>query len=232
MPIRRRACPTGLALSILLLCASWATAQQVNLSDLPAPPRDRVPPPRTGTAGIKGRVVDGVTGGAVARARVTVQGPGRVSMVTDAAGGFAFANLPAGSVMLFVEKATYLSGRYPAAGKTIRSTSRPLTLANGQVLDNVTVPLFHGGAIMGRVLDANGDPLDNAQVNVMRVPGAGRSPGEYYVVAVDDLEPDDYRDPGVLDRLRSSATRVTIPDGSTVDVPLRRASFAGIMATR
>jgi hypothetical protein len=127
MPIRRIACPTGLALSILLLCAPSATARQVNLSDLPAPPRDRVPPPRTGTAGIKGQVVDGVTGAAVARARVTVQ---------------------------------------------------------------------------------------------------------YYVVAVDDLEPDDYRDPAVLDRLRSSAMRVTIPDGSTVDVPLRRASFADIMATR
>jgi hypothetical protein len=60
----------------------------------------------------------------------------------------------------------------------------------------------------------------------------GLRPGEYYVVAVDDLEPDDYRDPAVLDRLRSSAMRVTIPDGSTVDVPLRRASFADIMATR
>jgi hypothetical protein len=74
MPIRRIACPTGLALSILLLCAPSATARQVIFSDPQVPPRDRVPPPRTGTAGIKGRVVDGVTGAAVARARVTVQG--------------------------------------------------------------------------------------------------------------------------------------------------------------
>jgi hypothetical protein len=61
---------------------------------------------------------------------------------------------------------------------------------------------------------------------------AGLRPGEYDVVAVGDLEPDDYRDAAVLERLRSNAMRVTVPEGSTVDIPVRRASFAGIMPTR
>ena len=39
--------------------------------------------------------------------------------------------------------------------------------------------------------------------------------GDYYVVAVDDMEQDDSRDPTVLDRLRSSAVRVTVPEGAT-----------------
>ena len=67
-----------------------------------------------------------------------------------------------------------MPGRYPLAGRTIRSGSRPVTLSDGQVLDSLTIPLFHGAAIMGRVLDANGDPLDNAQVSALRVPAGGR----------------------------------------------------------
>jgi hypothetical protein len=58
---------------------------------------------------------------------------------------------------------------------------------------------------------------------------SGLRPGDYYVVAVDDLEPDDVRDPAVLDKLRSSATRVTVSEGSTVELSLRRGSFADIM---
>jgi hypothetical protein len=170
MPIHPVVFRTGVAFTLALLSAPWALAQP----QLAQPPRDRLPPPRTGTAIVKGKVVDGATGAALARARVMVQGPTRMSATTDAGGGFVFTNLPAGPLMLSVDKATYLPGRYPAAGRTIRSGSRPLMLLDGQVLDNVTIPVFHGGAIMGRVLDANGDPLDNAQVSALRVPASGR----------------------------------------------------------
>jgi len=60
----------------------------------------------------------------------------------------------------------------------------------------------------------------------------GLRPGEYYVVAVDDMESEDSRDPIVLDRLRSSAARVNVPEGVTVDVPLRRVVFADAVARR
>lgn len=161
---------------LLTLAAApgWATAGQISGSPS-VPQRDRVAPPRTGTAAIKGRVVDGVTGAAVARARVIVQGALRVTAITDAAGTFTFTNLPAGSVVLSTDKSTYLQARYPPAGRTVRTGVHPLQLAEGQVLDGITIPLFHGGAIMGRVLDANGDPLDNAQVSVLRVPARGRT---------------------------------------------------------
>jgi hypothetical protein len=58
---------------------------------------------------------------------------------------------------------------------------------------------------------------------------SGLRPGDYYVIAVDDLESDDIRDPVVLDRLRGSATRVTVSEGATVELSLRRASFADIV---
>lgn len=172
---RRLARCARFAIGLVLFCAALAPAQQVVTRDVQTgPPRDRVPPPRTGTGVIRGRVVDGATGSAVPRARVTVQGGMRPSMLTDASGVFAFGNLPAGPTMISVDKSTYLSTRYPTPGRTVRSGSRPVILADGQVLDNVTVPIFHGAAITGRVLDANGDPLDNAQVSVLRVPAVGR----------------------------------------------------------
>ena len=50
---------------------------------------------------------------------------------------------------------------------------KPFVLRDGQVTE-LTVPMFHGGAISGRVLDAHGDPVDFAQVRVLRVPRGGR----------------------------------------------------------
>ncbi len=141
------------------------------------PPRDRVPPAqRVGTAGLKGRVVDGVTGDPVARARVRLMsGPAgpRSPVLSDSMGAFAFMALPQGTYNLMVEKSTYLSGRYPEPSGSIRARMKPLLLRDGQVTE-LTVPMFRGGAITGRVLDAHGDPVDLAQVRVLRVPRGGR----------------------------------------------------------
>jgi hypothetical protein len=51
------------------------------------------------------------------------------------------------------------------------------------------------------------------------------APGEYYVVAVDDIDPEDVRVADVLERLVPSAVRVTVPEGSTTEVSLRRVKF-------
>ena len=180
MPMFRSGCPVRLVIVSLFLLALAvpAPAQQVVINPTvqggSPPPRDRVPPPRTGTGVIKGRVVDGVTGAPVARARVMLQGSGRSTATTDASGAFTFSGLPMGPVMISVDKSTYLNARYPAAGRTIRSNVRPAVLADGQTMDNVTIPMFHGASISGRVLDANGDPIDFAQVTVIRVPSSGR----------------------------------------------------------
>jgi hypothetical protein len=61
---------------------------------------------------------------------------------------------------------------------------------------------------------------------------SGLRAGEYFVVAVDDLEYEDARDPGVLEQLRSGAARVTLTEGASVAVPLRRANFAALMRQR
>jgi hypothetical protein len=155
----------------LALSAAIAFAQLA-----PAPPRDRAPAPRVGTGAIKGRVVDGETGRALARARVRLTGQGgqRPVIVTDDSGAFAFAALPAGSYGLSVDRATYLPTQYPEPGQTMRSGYRPLVLADGQILDGLSVALSHGGGIAGRVVDAYGDPAEYAGIQALRLPRSGR----------------------------------------------------------
>jgi hypothetical protein len=68
----------------------------VRAQPAPTMPRDRPAVRADGTASIKGRIVDGVTGAAVPRARVRLIGGGgsRTAVMTDLAGVFAFTKLP------------------------------------------------------------------------------------------------------------------------------------------
>jgi carboxypeptidase family protein len=160
---------------VQLVALVLVAAQAIVSGVTQGPPRDRVAP-RTGTGVIKGRVVDGTTGAALARARVMVQGiAAGASATTDAAGAFTLSGLPAGAVTLIVQKSTYLQARYPSAGRTIRAQGRPFILRDGQVVDDIVIQMFHGGSIAGRVVDVNGDPVEGAQVSLMRIPAVGRT---------------------------------------------------------
>jgi hypothetical protein len=140
------------------------------------PPRDRPPaPPRVGTAAIKGQVVDGVTGNPIPRARVRLlNNPAqKPAVLTDADGAFAFTGLPAGPYSVMAEKSTFLAGRYPEVSRSIRAASQPFLVRDGQAVQ-IAIPMFRGGVITGRVVDAHGDPVDVAQVRVLRVQRGGR----------------------------------------------------------
>jgi len=180
----RRVCRCFIVLLAAMLTAGASVAQVVDVVSgvPPAPtvqgqPRDRAPARRVGTAVIRGRVVDGVTGAPVPRARVRVMnGPTSSSPVlTDAEGAFEFTKLPSGPTTLVAEKATYMLGRVPeVTATTVRARMQPLVLRDGQLLENVTISLFHGGAIAGRIVDAHGDPVENAQVRAARVVRSSR----------------------------------------------------------
>jgi hypothetical protein len=158
---------------------AYATIAAAQVGSLPQPPpRDRPQPPAVGTATIKGRVVDGQSGAAIARARVRLSGFQRSngqlpSVQTDDVGAFAFSAVPAGNYSIQADKSTFLSGRYPETGETLRTNFRPLTVADGQTVDGVTVSLFHGSAIAGRVVDSHGDPLENVEVRALALPKSG-----------------------------------------------------------
>jgi len=151
------------------LCTAAAVCAQ------PQPPRDRLPQ-QTGTGRIKGRVVDAQTGSAVARARVRIMGqPGLPSPVsTDESGGFEFVNLPPGRFALSAERVGYAAASYPERAQTLRGGNRPVMVADHETVTGLVIPLHRGAAITGRVVDARGDPMEFAQVQVLRVPAQGR----------------------------------------------------------
>jgi 3-oxoacyl-ACP reductase-like protein len=57
----------------------------------------------------------------------------------------------------------------------------------------------------------------------------GLPAGEYYAVAIDDIEMESSRDPRVLEQLVSSATRVTVSEDSSSTVTLRRFKLAELL---
>jgi hypothetical protein len=67
-------------------------------------------------------------------------------------------------------------------------------------------------------------PVPNVTASRREVIG-GVPPGEYYVIAVDDLEVEGYRDPEFLAQLARGATRVNIVEGVPLELNLRRSKI-------
>ena len=60
----------------------------------------------------------------------------------------------------------------------------------------------------------------------------GMLPGEYYAVAIDDIDVESMRDPDVLEQLSRVAARVALIDGSPAQVSLRRVKLSNVVAGR
>jgi hypothetical protein len=168
------------------------------------PPRDARPPTaKAGTAVIRGRVFNPDSGAAVRRANVMlmpvspmpppsapppggqpvvgpmaggpVSGPARTTR-TDVNGQFEFAALAAGGYRIRVSPGPnsggYLALAYGATGP--RDPGRIIEIAEGQEFNDANVALMRAGAVTGRVVDDNGDPLSRVSVYVSRaLPGSG-----------------------------------------------------------
>jgi hypothetical protein len=158
-----------------LLLSTWA-APAAPAAQGAAPTRE-AGSPRTGTAHIVGRVVDGVTGLPVARARVRVEGlphaPPPVG--TDDQGWFDIAGLPRCACALAVDRAGYVATRYPDATPTFRGSHQTLLIVDGATTRDVVVRLYRGGSMAGRIVDAFGDPVESARVQVLKLESDGHA---------------------------------------------------------
>ena len=125
---------------------------------------------RTGTAVIRGRVIDAETSGPLRRARVTLTGPelGRegVNASTDDEGRYELTGLPDGRFTLTVNRSGYLSLRY--GQRRANEQGKPLELAAGAVLDDIDFALPRMGIVSGRVLDELGEPIAGVWVTAQR----------------------------------------------------------------
>jgi protocatechuate 3,4-dioxygenase beta subunit len=116
----------------------------------------------------------------------------------------------------------------------------------GERVTGVDVELTNKiAAVSGRVTTAGGEPAKDSTLLVFasdskrwkpngrhyprtaradqdgRFKVSGLPPSDYYIIAIDKLEPGQWTDPDFLERIRSKATSVTIGEGETKSVELR-----------
>ena len=187
------------------LCA--AALLMLPVAALPQPPaRDNVAP-ATGTARIRGRVVDSPGNRPLSRVEIrAASGTGTsASALTDAEGRYELTDLPAGTYTVSATKANYI--RTSWGEQRAEGPGKRIALADGQRLDNINISLRRAGVITGRIVDEFGDPVTDVSVMAMRyqyVQGSrrlmpsgrggqtndvgefrlyGLSPGQYFVSA-------------------------------------------------
>jgi hypothetical protein len=127
--------------------------------------------PPAGKGLIAGTLVALDSGRPVRQGRVTVSGGDtRVTRftITDESGRFSFDDLPAGAFNLSASKPGFLDVTY---GQKRPGSGRPgtaITLAAGQRLERVSLPITRGGVITGIVYDEVGDVVYGTSVQAMR----------------------------------------------------------------
>ena len=123
---------------------------------------------RSTGAAIRGRITT-ADGRPVSRARVQIVGrgiPASRSVLTDRSGAYQFANLTAGEYLVSSAKPPFLATQYGQS----HTFERGKTIAVGtDAVENIDITLQQGGAIAGRVVDENGDPVSGLRVQLAEV---------------------------------------------------------------
>lgn len=131
--------------------------------------QSNVQSPPSGTARIRGSVVDAGTGTPVRRAslRLTMVPPGRGSWtaISDGSGAFEFPDLPAGRFALSASKGGYVTA---GPGQSPGEASRRIATTGGGTVDLPPIRLPRGGVITGRILDEYGDTVPEITVQAFR----------------------------------------------------------------
>ena len=157
----------GALSALALLCAVSVAAQNTSQQ-----PTGALPPGGTGL--IAGQAVDPGTGKSVGEALVTLRvneigGPESPRVLADAQGRFVFVNVPAGRYYLDAQKLGYATGLF---GQRTPSTTLGnfdiVLLSEGQILTDITVPLWKHAAIGGTVTDEAGEPVVGVRVDAFR----------------------------------------------------------------
>jgi protocatechuate 3,4-dioxygenase beta subunit len=92
---------------------------------------------------------------------------------TDADGNFRLEHLPAGVVTVEADLPGYTLKGYDSLG------FRSVTIAEGETLEGIDLALERGGAITGRVTDADGRPLVAEQISIKRMDATTDVPQEF-----------------------------------------------------
>ena len=126
---------------------------------------------------LEGQVFDASTGQPLRKATISLN-PTRMSpgmaaaprsygATTDAAGKFSVSGMEPGQYRVSASHASFLNMQYNA--RQPNGPGTPLELARGQKMTGVDFHLTPHGIIAGHMLDEDGDPLQNVQIQVMRM---------------------------------------------------------------
>ncbi|HET9790893.1 MAG TPA: carboxypeptidase-like regulatory domain-containing protein [Candidatus Angelobacter sp.] len=111
---------------------------------------------------VEGIVTNAVTGRPIPRALVEWNGQsGLVSVLTGPDGEFSFDGVPQGRSQLSAEKPGYFTGRGGAF-------QRPTVFIAGPESGKVSIKLWPEAIISGRVLGKDGEPLENATIQIQK----------------------------------------------------------------
>ncbi len=136
-------------------------------------------PPKT--AHLEG-LVQSTTGEPIPRATIRLQGtpdpaaavaaatggvrPSTFTVTTGDDGAFTLENIPPGrNYRLSAQRPGYVNAQYGSRGPNTAGT--PLTLTAGQVLKDLVIEMTPQGVVTGTVTDQNGDPVQNALVQLL-----------------------------------------------------------------
>jgi protocatechuate 3,4-dioxygenase beta subunit len=192
------------SLAVLLVIPLALSAQPtfaVGQPNRPAPP----PSPPQDLCTVEGQVFDASTGQPLRKATISMNGVHSYGATTDAAGKFSVSGIEPGQYRVNATHTGFLNAQYNARRSDGPGTQ--LELARGQKMTGVDFRLTPHGVIAGRMLDEDGDPLQNVQIQLLRMTYArgrkqlqqynggnsndlgeyrisGIQPGKYYLCAI------------------------------------------------
>jgi len=134
-------------------------------------PREQVKPAvGEKKASIEGTVVDAMSGKPLKDVSLILTqatpGGSRAGATTDEAGHYILTGLEAGTYSLFAMHPRYANQAYGACSAQMRGT--PLSLAAGQTIKGIDFKLVPNAVISGKVLDEEGEPLNDVMVVALR----------------------------------------------------------------
>ena len=137
-------------------------------SPTPAPgSADKNSDPNKGTGVIRGRIL--LANGRPAR-RASIQlassGPARATAADDD-GRYELTELPADTYRLTAGKPGYLVLEY--GQRRAFERGKPIELRDGETVDKIDITLPASGAVAGRIVDENGDPVEAVTVRLLQL---------------------------------------------------------------
>src|ERR1700693_2551381 len=117
-------------------------------------------------ASVEGVITNALTGEPIPRAHVVLNGSisGRQQQfgaVTTAEGKFSINSVPPASYSVTLERVGFLMGQTPEDW-----FARGISLQSGEKKDGLNLKLVPVAAIIGRVVDGNGEPMEGVNVSI------------------------------------------------------------------